>query len=601
MINNLLSCIGEQSDQSKASGIASLPPYARSLTKHYSEDRIAAAIAELRPPEEVMTPRFMRLIKASALSFTHGLIDRMCDENWTFDRTHCDIQADGSGLLVYRISALGRLLTFAISSPPLESVERAGRIMESQLDFYAGLYDGDVDMSYILRNAAEQAAKVWKGRSDNRTLGWTFANRSNRLFGYVIQTLAGGQQPDLAEISKLGGYIFRNAGFYGNGRHGSRSWVSLDKAHPLSGPYHMDLLCLYLWRLASFDYVDALARHADSASARLEPSIKRYIGVGNSTGVGMVAAIVRWPHWLSGFMFAREMVLALARIAPPADIDWQRIARITDRAARYYTETAGMVASHIEDRAAIGRELSTISDKIRAAEAEENGIGHVLDRLSNEHGASALEQVRSLIIDTRTDDVRIFREFVADAMSRQRDTQPEMLLSELRALIRRDYAWAMAMDRSKADSTRHFWYRSEDNGENRRGERGVDPGLEFETFIDVAGHVQSLDNRLAECPAEWTTARYLVDNPDDVYIVSRVQFLRDFPYAEIHGNIIDASFLPSDMIQYYLGVLGMETADPNNFRWVRGVLMQGAPLPGEFSIPACRDWTMPTFDRKVSA
>jgi hypothetical protein len=37
----------------------------------------------------------------------------------------------------------------------------------------------------------------------------------------------------------------------------------------------------------------------------------------------------------------------------------------------------------------------------------------------------------------------------------------------------------------------------------------------------------------------------------------------------------------------------METTNPGNFRWVRGVFMQGAPLPQDILRHEHRDWALP--------
>src|SRR3954447_5613399 len=83
---------------------------------------------------------------------------------------------------------------------------------------------------------------------------------------------------------------------YGNGRMGTRAWTSYagtDRA--LSTPYHVDLFSVYLWRLVSFDLAEATARARNPNSAALDPHIKRHLGIGNSSGLGTVAAVQRWP------------------------------------------------------------------------------------------------------------------------------------------------------------------------------------------------------------------------------------------------------------------------------------------------------------------
>jgi hypothetical protein len=578
-----------------------LPPYATFLADAFGEARVQAALAAMRPASEVMTKDSLKLAKASPFSFTRSLIDRMFDEQWKVERVHCEIDRVGAGLVVYRIEASGRTLTFVTRCVGLTDDERVGRIRDAAMDFYSALFDGSPAIERIVAETDEQVSKVWKGRSDNAILGWTFANRGNRLFNYVVDSLVAGTQPDLRRLSDGGGYLIRNAGFYGNGRHGSRSWVSLPKDHPVSYPYHVDLICLYLWRLVGFDFAEAVAKARGAGQAALSAEMKRYIGVGNSSGVGMVAALVRWPHWVSGFSFAREFALAMALTepgpAPKAQLD--RLDRLMDRAAHYYLENAADIDPSVEDRALISSEMLLARGVVERWQADpsvpKGSLKDLIEELKRRVGPAAYEQIVALVIETRPDLVGPIRHAIPAAMASRRDVVPEMLLSDLKAILEDAYSWALDIDFTRPGAAHYFWYRSEENGENRRGERAVDPGVEFETFVNVAGHMQELHARVSRCPADWTVARYLVDYPEDVYFVSRAQLVADHPYGECQSNLIDESFRPSDLIQYYLTVLGMETTNPGNFRWVRGVFMQGAPLPQDIEAMSRRDWVLPTL------
>lgn len=578
----------------------SLPPYATFLSETFGEERVQRALVAMRPPCEVMTKESLKLMKASPFAFTRSLIDRMFDEQWRIERSYCEIDADGAGLVVYRIEACGRTLTFATRCVGLTADERVGRILDAAMDFYSVLFDGAPGMERIVAETDEQVSKVWKGRSDNAILGWTFANRSNRLFNYVVDSLVAGTQPDLRRLSDGGGYLIRNAGFYGNGRHGSRSWLSLPQDHPVSYPYHVDLVCLYLWRLVGFDFAEAVARKRGVHGAALSDEVKRYIGVGNSSGVGMVAALVRWPHWVSGFGFAREFALAMA-LTEPGSVDPHQLVRLTEllgRAARYYLENGFDIDPEAEDRARISAEMLAARAIVQSWPKNAAGAGSLQDLmtvLKRSVGLAAYEQIVALVIETRPDLVTPIRAAIPAAMASRLDVVPEMLLSELTSILERVYSWALDIDFSRPGAAHYFWYRSEENGENRRGERAVDPGVEFETLVNVAGHMQGLHARVSRCPGDWTVARYLVDQPEDVYFVSRAQLLADRPYGECQSNLIDESFRPSDLIQYYLTVLGMETTNPGNFRWVRGIFMQGAPLPDDILHMRRRDWVLPTL------
>jgi hypothetical protein len=420
-----------------------------------------------------------------------------------------------------------------------------------------------------------------------------------------VQALADGRQPDLATVAGSGAYLLRNAGFYGNGRHGTRSWLALPDGHPLAYPYHVDLFPLYLWRQVSFDFVEEIARARSDNVARLDPRVKRYLGIGNQSGIGMVAALVRWPHWVSGFVYARELGLALA-LTEPSPIEPERLDRLgalLKRAERYYLESDTDIDPALEHRELISRELGSLRPLVETLRREGTvggeqaacPLGTLMAYARRCCGTGTCEQLAAILIDIFPERVEAILPIIPAAMATRRDVRPEMSLAMVRRLIERQYDWALSLDLAAPGARKYFWYRSEENGENRRGERAIDPGLEFETFVDVAGAIQGLDGRLKAAPEHWSVGRYLVDHPDDVFILCRVQSLELLPYAEIHANIIDEAFNPGDLIRFYLHILGMETTNPNNFRWIRGVFMQGAPLPEDVAAGKGGDWAFPVL------
>jgi hypothetical protein len=64
--------------------------------------------------------------------------------------------------------------------------------------------------------------------------------------------------------------------------------------------------------------------------------------------------------------------------------------------------------------------------------------------------------------------------------ARERDVQPEISIGELKLLLHTNYRWALGYDMRQSKTRQHFWYHSVDNGEQRRGERIIDPHEEFE-------------------------------------------------------------------------------------------------------------------------
>src|SRR6202046_3158902 len=57
---------------------------------------------------------------------------------------------------------------------------------------------------------------------------------------------------------------------------------------------------------------------APAVAARLEPALRRRLGVGNATGLGMAPFLVRHPVLMHNWFFARETALARVRALPTA-------------------------------------------------------------------------------------------------------------------------------------------------------------------------------------------------------------------------------------------------------------------------------------------
>jgi hypothetical protein len=554
-----------------------------------------AVAAALRPEDVVMTPASMRAMTPTALSFANTLVARMVRNRWRISRPVVEIDGDARGTLVYEIAAEGATFHFGIHSDPVPTGPGDGRLRENRFDFYGTLVDGPLDRDHLEHDLATAVAEVWGGRSSSRSFGWTFANRSKHGFDEVLDGLAAGCQPDIARIAADSGYIVRNAGFYGNGRHATRAWASIPADHPLSFPYHVDLLCLYLWRTAALDLVEAAARARDPQAASLPGDARRRLGIGNSSGIGTVAALVRWPSSLSAFMFAREFALAYARTRPvPAEESQrQRLAALLERAADDYAAQPERdhAVEQPRDVALALREVAARAARpepaVQAAAARGPRAWEDLIATAERTGSpEACERLNALLIELHPEVVELLLPVVRETMRMRPAIVPEMPVAELREELWTHYRWALEIDFGSPGAREHFWYKSDENGENRRGIRAVDPGVEFETFVDVAGAVQQLDAALAALPGTRSVGRFLLEQPRHAIAVTRVQLAARLPYSELRANVIEAGFRPCDAIRCFLGVLGLERPDPASVQWVRGVFFQDAPVADELAAGA---------------
>lgn len=539
----------------------------------------------LRPEEVVCAPQTMRAAKSTRLGFTNSLMRRMRREGWAITLRLADLQATGEGMIVYDIAAGETAFTFIAWCEAGGEEDRLGRFYEVDYDFYGSLREGRTPTGLARDEAERMRRNVWRGRTDNGCLGWTVANRSKRLFAEVVETLAAGRQPDPARIAEGGGYILRNAGWYGNGRHGSRSWLSLPPDHPFAAPYHVDLFALYMWRLVAAEAANTIAaKLAPRRAVRLDAGIAGYLGVGNSSGIGMVATLVRWPTWFASYNFLREAVIARAvirdSVAPEAAA---RMARLLAQTIAFYDRQPASDLPGIESPAGLSRGLARLAETLRSrVQAKDMGFlwRDLAEAVRAAGSAEVAEQFNALLIEVEAEFADAVEGLLGALMNTPRGIDPAATAGDIRRIIAGRYGWALALDLTTPESRAHFWYKSEENGENRRGERAVDAGAERETFVDVAGIVQELDRRLAALPAQMPIADFLLTWPEYTNAVARILLATRLPYSEVQANILHRDFLPMDGIRYLLGIYGLQYSLPYSTRWVRGVFYQGAPLPG---------------------
>ncbi|MER6977936.1 hypothetical protein [Streptomyces carpinensis] len=548
-------------------------------------DELAAELPRaetlLRDPDEVMSQAALNAMTASRLSFTRTLARRMTRNRWRIELTVCEIDADSTGFLGYEIHAEDMRLSFGVFVYPPFPPGTQRLFRDTTTEFLGILLEGPIDRGRLRREKQQFDEHVWRGRTDPTVLGWTVASRGTRTFDEVVDALTTGRQPDVTSLDANGGYLIRNGGFYGNGRMGTRAWPTYAASDgPFSTPYHVDLFSLYLWRLVSLDLADATARARSSDAVPLEPAIRRHLGIGNSSGLGTVAALIRWPARLSAFVLARELAFAYVK-ARPAPIEPERIERmhrLLHNAAAAYSTAPIAPAELLEPRDTVAAALRAAGDKLTALETGERPWQTFIDSLSELGSREAVEVAHALLLELYPE-VDELEHVLSVAAVHRPTVDPGATVGSVRALIEQQYDWLLAEDMAAPGHREFFWYRSEENGENRRGERSVDIGVERETFVDVAGTVRRLYDFVRGLPPDTPVAQFLVEEPEHALAVTRVQLAGRAPYSEIRARVCGTDFLASAGIRCFLSLLGIELSTPHNGRWVRGLFFRGAPLP----------------------
>ena len=76
-----------------------------------------------------------------------------------------------------------------------------------------------------------------------------------------------------------------------------------------SEPFSAEMFSCFLIRQFSLDQADHIAHQRNPKTAvKLNESIKRYIGIGNATGLGMAPILIKHPLLINYWIGTRERV-----------------------------------------------------------------------------------------------------------------------------------------------------------------------------------------------------------------------------------------------------------------------------------------------------
>ena len=547
----------------------------------------------LRDPSQVMQLRRMGSFHQSRLSFMRVLLRRLKAQNWRFEKRLFDIDAGGVGRAVYTAHGPGHsysLVAFANDLPP---EKRSDRVIATEWDATFTLFDGipaPADIDRLERNVPKQEA----GRVSGKELSLSRANRSVRLWDYVVGELAAGRQPDQARVDQVG-YLMRTTAVYGSGKFGAADREQSDTREECRGPFQIEMLSVFLTRAFVMDLVEHMAkRRAPDTAVPLDPALRRRFGIGNSTGLGMAPFLMTHPALISCWMAARETALGRIRALPRASTDeagyFREItARAQLHAANWHSEHPVQVAKLAQLR----RDMTALQSHLATADLTGN---HPWDRLyrwgEGTLGLEGQELLVSLLMEPYGDLVDDLSDCMAVDETECWRIDGSMPLGDLRALVDEVYGWALGIDWDKRESDARVWYVSEEKLEPRLGERYEEPVAKYEQPLGPGRDAARMMDDLAGFGGA-EVADFLLAHPEHRHIVRRAQIAQRFPYAEIRDNTISAAMMPIDLLRAKLAFFGACHFDPRSDRWVRINMFQHAPFPHELADGNADDWTYP--------
>lgn len=551
----------------------------------------------LRPASEVMKLERIGAFRLTSLSFLRILLRHIMRENWRIERSEFKLNSEGHGHCIYKIQTSRHTFHFVVISSKIKDEERSDRVISQKWDVAFALCEGSVS-DEKLEKLKMELPKQEAGRGDAFDLVWSRANKSNRIFDYVIKCLTAKKQPDPKILNEVG-YLLRTTAVYGNGKFGIAPYGKIKDNHPFSGPFQAQMFAVYMLRHFSFDLVEHIASQKNPEAAKLDPEIKRIIGTGNATGLGMAPFLISHPRLIHQWVYIREKAIARVKNIKPTQDDLKLTAYWLERVATYFDD------SRLIDREIFIKpeRLADQSRFLKTIILEYLQIG----TLRGKQTVDMWHDLSMLAADTvsiemqellHTSLLEVYRDHVVDlekCMDAEETYQiePKMTIKKLMNIIKSQYKWAFQYDFSNSNEKYYFWYRSEEKEEPRMGVRGEEVGDDKELPMNIAEQVQDLYKTLDVSNPDEMVASYILRNPRYKGIIQRVQSLDGYVYGEIQGNLLSKDLLPVQLLRCKLSFFGAERFNPKSNRWVRITLFQGAPLVDEIGQPFPDNWIFP--------
>ena len=519
---------------------------------------------------------------SSRLSFARSLIRKMGRQRWQVTQTRFDLDANGYGEVIYRIQTPQARYHVVIFSRYLDDANRSDRVIAEAWDLTFGLVEGDVE-DELMASLSENVPLQEAGRQHSNLLVISRANRSMRNFSSFIEQLSQGQK-QCESLLKTEGYLYRTTAVYGNGKFGIADFARLRQNPDFRQQFSAQMTAVYVLRQFSIDQVEHIARQRSSSAVPLSDELKRYVGIGNSTGLGMAQFLINHPLLINQWVHMRETALSLTKQEVADEHSQAQLLALMRRAIQSLQECDIEDADQRAKNVDVVNELSMATAWLDKVSTESDLWLQLTDWAEAAFTVETQELINTLLIELYPDHADALEDYMAAEESL--DLIPDMPLIQLNQLIETHMDWALQVDLTAPDERFWFWYRSIEKEEPRLGVRGLDEGEEKELSIAIGPRIQrvhaNLDKHLEDDPTA-LTIDFLMANPRDSDIIRRIQTMAVSAYGEIRANLWHRDMKPMHLLRTKLSFLGAQRFDPKGERLVRVTFFQGAPLISELN------------------
>ncbi|MDC0417710.1 hypothetical protein OAL74_04595 [Candidatus Pelagibacter sp.] len=534
---------------------------------------------QLRDPNIIMKLSRLGSFHQSRLSFLRSFLDEFKD--WEYKNDLFDLDENGFGTAIYSFKKKERVYSLICFANKISDEERSDRVIATKWDAAFTLHDG-IPSKRDIERLKNEVPKQEVGRLSYKELTLSRANKSVRVFNHVVESLSKGQQPDLDLLSKVG-YLYRTTAVYGSGKFGLADRFRIKNREEINGPFRLEMMLVYLVRQFTFDQVNHVAKFKNPKTAvKLDSSICKNLGIGNSTGLGMAPFIVNHPTLLNNWIMSRE--IALKEIREIKKVNENEIKIFNNSLKNSIKNITTWNTDSEYQLKKINSLLNNIQKFLIFIEKEFNfeidyPFNEIYLWLEHNTCEECTEYVVSMMLEP-------FDRIVKPLISKMSSDEDQYFtiptyrtVEDLRNIIEKRYPDILKINFSKKENNKNFWFISKNKEEPRYADRFEENGSELEQPLAIARDIKKLYEVLLISKNSLTIDKFLIEHSDLRHVVRRAFIIEKFPYSEIQDNTIGEEVIPIDMLRLKLSFFGALKFDPRSDKWLRICMFQGAPLP----------------------
>ncbi len=539
---------------------------------------------KLRPFNQVMDIERLGTLFQSRLSFSRVLLRRMYKEKWKITLTSINIDKQGFGNTIYEIKTPKEHYSFIVFSNFIPDNERNDRCIATQWDITTALIYGEIsktDINHLTKNVPRQE----KGRFDCRCLSLSRANRSSRSFDYLIDKLSQGNQPDAEKLIEVG-YLHRISAVYGSGKFGMADWSHVKQHYTdFDQPFSAEMLTCFIIRHFSLYQAEHIAYNKNPENfTPLKNTSRRYLGIGNSTGLGMAPFLINHPQLINKWILTRETGLSIIR--NENNLTPQKISALKNVSQDVINHHEEIIISNKEQKV-INSIIIKDMIKLQLKLQHETNIDTLLSYSETDLSIDAQELIISMLFEIYPEKIDHLDQHAATEEGHT--LNPEMSIATLKDIIESRYQWAIKINFNHAKNKHTCWYYSKQKMEPRLGTRDEEEIKQKSLPLSVALGVnlcyQKIQTLVRSDSQIKNVGALTLEYPHFKTVIKRIQTMGECTYGDIQANVNAHNFKPMHLLRCKLAFLGVNKFDPKSHLWVQNTIFQGAPLINEISTP----------------